>query len=309
MNHLSLAVSVVFLSFLVGCQATNKSLMNQQRFQLSPGLDIKINVPVNYSIAPDFLGFENNDLISKIMVEEITSPLSVVTAQLNEQAFNKVQLEFINSENITIDSRQATFITLKQAINGVYFEKLWLLTGDELSSVKIAASYPESKRENTGQELKRSLLSTALKIDMQKRIFTGLPFTFNTNNYYQIAMRASNSIVLKATEDNASIVFSHGKVHAKDENKESLSQFFIDSAKSLENIEVLSRDTIKVSGLPAQRVIAYGQKEGEDIWFSQTLVISGDKFTLIHAMSPKDKKITASDELDKLLKTFSFKAI
>ena len=80
---------VLFFLFTLtaGCQLTTKSQVNQQRFQLSKGLDVKIEVPNDYAIAADFLGFENRSTLSKITFEEIASPLPAIKETLTGEAF------------------------------------------------------------------------------------------------------------------------------------------------------------------------------------------------------------------------------
>jgi len=303
---------VLFFLFTLtaGCQLTTKSQVNQQRFQLSKGLDIKIDVPNDYAIAADFLGFENRSTLSKITFEEIASPLPTIKETLTREVFEKIQLEYINEEEVNVDNIKAKLITLKQAINGVYFEKLWLITGDNLSTVRVTASYPESQKATIGEKLRASLLSTQLLLKIENRIFSGLPFELTTTLTYEITKRATNSIVLKDSNIDSTVVISHGKIDNKNKDDiEGLAQFFIDSTRSLSNVEILKRDSINIANLPAIRIQAYAKQNNNDLWFCQLLITHNEKFALIHTTSKKDNKEVAEKSLYKLLESLRFKAI
>lgn len=304
-------IALLFLFTLTaGCQLTTNNQVNQQRFQLSKGLDVKIDVPNDYAIAADFLGFENRSTLSKISFEEITSPLPAIKETLTEEAFEKIQLEFINEEEVNVDNVSAKLLTLKQAINGIYFEKLWLVTGDNLSTVRVTASYPESKKSTIGEQLRASLLSTKLHLKIEERVFTGLPFELAATAPFEITKRAANSIVLKEPEIDATVVISHGKINEQNKgNVEELAQFFIDSTRSLSNVEILKRDSIKIASLPANRVQAYAKQSTNDLWFCQLLITHNEKFALIHATSKKENKEEAEKSLYNLLENFRFKTI
>ncbi|KPV96566.1 hypothetical protein AN214_01387 [Pseudoalteromonas sp. P1-9] len=310
LSTLALALS---LTFMGACSSTSDQQNNEtltQTFRVSQGMEVQLEKPQGFKLTREHYGFVQPETFSRIKVNEVEVPYEQYLTNLTTENLLKSQLQLLKTENVVVNGANCTLLTLRQIIAGTYYEKLWLVAGDSLSSLKIEASYPESSNKQHKDVIKQSLFSAAVQTDDDARLYTGLPFLFTGIDNFKIVQRNLNSVVLVSENfPNASVVVSHGKLSSEMENIESLSHHFLNNSKSLSDVEITKDEPIKIDGIPAIATQAYVTKGDLPAWVYQVTSSQKGKFLLIQALSNKVDRKPFSKELESLISQFKFRSI
>lgn len=294
---------------------TKKNVINEanqstQFFRISEGIEVSLLTPINFHLTAEHYGFVSPTSFSRIKVFEIESPFAQYMKHLSKENLLKSKLLLTKTEDIQLQNSNVKLLTIRENIAGTYFEKLWLIAGDELSSIQVEASYPEGSPLSHKQAMKNSVLSLRVALKQSARVFTGLPFTLLSTPNFTIKKRYSNSIVLltEDTEDTKqSVVFSHGLIKQQIENTQQLSEHFIKNSQTFSETEVIDTSAIKLDGIPAITTTAYAVKDKEPIVIYQILSYQKGKFLLIQAVAHKDNKKAFIKKVNTLTDQFVFK--
>ena len=281
-----------------------------QSFRLSDGLEMSLIPPDNFTITAEHFGFAQAESFTRIKISEIETPYASYIAILTKQNLLKNKVELLNSEQIKVGNAWCTLLTLRENIAGTYFEKRWLISGDKLSSIKIAASYPEGAAQALKQKIKESLLTLSVNTDDNKRIYTGLPFNLAATPDFKVKTRFANSIVLQSIDDTKKsnlVVISHGKTKTVIEDTQQLADHFLKNNKNFEYVEIIKNNTIKQDGMPALATTAYAENKDQKYWLYQVLVYQKERFLLVQGQSLKENKLQFSQSVNELLTHLKFK--
>ncbi len=307
---LALAVS---LSLLGACSSTSdqpKSEPLVQTFRISQGMKVRLQKPEGFKLTKEHYGFVQPETFSRIRINEVEIPYEQYRAKLSADNLFKNQLQLINSQQVEINGANCTLLTLRQVIAGTYYEKLWLIAGDNLSSLQIEASYPESSSKQHKNAIKQSLYSIAVQTNDNARLYTGLPFMLTNTVNFKLVQRNINSVVLISNNyPDASVVISHGKLSSEIQNTEKLAHTFLNNSKSLSEVEIINSMPAKVGGIPAIATEALAIKNDKSAWIYQVTSSQKSKFLLIQALSKKENKDGFKKDLQTLLDKFKFRSI
>ena len=310
LNTLALASSLILLS---ACSSTSdelKEINSPQIFRISDGIEVALIAPIGFNITQEHYGFAQAESFSRIKISEVESPLANYLSSLTKENLLKNKLQLRNSEQINVSGALCTLMTLRQNIAGTYFEKLWLIAGDNLSSIQVEASYPEGANSQLKQAIKNSLLSLSVATEQTNRLYTGLPFMFTNTPEYKVKQRYANSIVLlplEKTDRQESVVVSHGVTKQPIENIKQLSEHFLKKGKHYKNVEILKNEMIKINEIPALLTTAYVDLNEKPSFVYQVTSYQKEKFLLLQGQSPKENKTQFKNKIDELLKHFKFK--
>lgn len=308
---------IAFLSLLIfliaSCsneENSQETLNSEQIFQISDGLEVSLIAPSGYKLTAEHYGFVQPESFSRIRISEKETPYIPYTNNLTKEYLLKNQLQLINNEKIDIHGAICTLLTLRQNIAGTYFEKLWLIAGDNLSSVKIEASYPEGASNKHKTAIKNSLLTLNVVTDKSKRIFVGLPFLLKNTPGFRIKKRFANSILLLPLSDKdliSSVVISHGITKQSVEDIQTLSEHFLKNSKHFKNVQILNNQMIKLNKIPALATIASVEINKLPTQIYQILSYQKDRFLLIQGQSSVKDSDHLKSKIDELLKYFEFR--
>lgn len=281
-----------------------------QTFRISDGIEITLTPPKNFNITPEHYGFAQAENFSRIRISEKEISYNNYIANLNKENLLKNKLQLIKKEQVNLKGAICTLLTLRENIAGVYFEKLWLISGDELSSIQVEASYPEGTSNILKSAMKKSLLSISVATKQDLRLYTGLPFKFSHTPNFVIKQRYANSIVLlplEYSDTNESVVVSHGKLNQEIDSLKVLSDHFLKKNEHYKNVEILTNQMTKIDNIPALATTAYAELNNKTVFLHQILSYQQSKFLLIQAQTPKQNKKEFNLKLDKLIENFLFK--
>ncbi|WP_372768535.1 hypothetical protein [Pseudoalteromonas sp.] len=308
---ISLAMAL-FCILLSGCNSTSDQYNSErltQTFRISQGMEIQLEKPVGFKLTQEHYGFVQPETFSRIKINEIEVPFDTYLTQLTAENLLKSQYQLLDSEQVVVNGANCTLLTLRQIIAGTYYEKLWLIAGDKLSSLHIEASYPESSNKQHKAAIKQSLFSTAVQTNDSARLYTGLPFLFTHTDNFKLVQRSLNSVVLSSENfPGANVVVSHGKLAKEVDSVETLSTHFLENSQSLNDVEIIKNSTVKINGIPALSTEAYTNKDDQAAWVYQITSTQKGKFLLIQALSKKDDRHAFAKDLELLINQFKFRA-
>tara|TARA_R110000737_G_scaffold332699_1_gene349759 strand:+ start:367 stop:1314 length:948 start_codon:yes stop_codon:yes gene_type:complete len=312
-NMQSIIFCTFFLFSLASCtssQLTAEDQPSAQIFRISNGLEVALTPPKNFSITQEHYGFIQPESFSRIRISEKEFAYNSYIEKLSKENLLKNQLQLVKKEQVEISGAICSLLTLRQNIAGVYFEKMWLISGDNLSSVQVEASYPESAPKKLKNAIKTSLLSLTVATDLNLRLYTALPFQFSQTPNFSIKKRYANSIVLLplgSVDAKESITVSHGKISQEIEDIKILSDHFLKKGKHFKNVEILKTEMIKIDNIPALAATAYVELNKRPTFVYQILSYQKSKFLLIQGQTPKKEKKEFKFNVDRLMEHFSFK--
>lgn len=314
------AVHFVFLTSVTACSTTPSLHTEQnpkasvtaaaqpQRFILSDGLQVRLTPPSGFSLTPEHYGFVQPESFSRIKVYEVEVPYQEYLKGFNQEDLAKRKIQLVTKEDIELQNAICHLATLKQAIAGTVFDKQVMICGDELSSVIIEASYPESATTAHKQAIYQSITSLNVNIDNQLRLFTGLPFAFTETPGYKITTRFRNSLVMRPLSDNSgksTLVVSHGI--SENTTTQQLAMHLMAKNGSPDDIEIVRNEATTLGNIPALATSAYINIAGEAFYTKQILSYQSDRFLLVQTRVPKDREDVTNSKLDSLLSHFVFK--
>ncbi|MGB1197748.1 MAG: hypothetical protein ACPG46_01795 [Thalassotalea sp.] len=302
------------LFLITSCSTTTPILKKQQistqTFRISDGVEVTLAPPKNFKISQEHYGFIQPESFSRIGIFEKEFSYTSYIAKLSKENLLKNQLQLIKQEQINIKGAACSLLTLRQNIAGVYFEKIWLISGDNLSSIKVEASYPEGAPNALKKAIKTSLLSLSVATKLNLRLYTGLPFILPKTPGFTVKQRYKNSIVLLplgSTDPKESIVISHGTLNQEIESLKVLSDHFLKQNKHYKNIEILKNQMTKIDNIPALAATAYAELNDTPIFIKQLVSYQQGKFLLIQGQTPKQNKEKFNLSLNEIETNFSFK--
>lgn len=306
---------------LLACNSTMKTKpidnevvqeSSPQRFILSDGLQISLTPPAGFSLTTEHFGFTQAETFSRIKVYEVEIPYKEYLPSLSAEKLALYKMQLVKQEDITIANAICHISEVKQAIAGTVFDKKFLVCGDELSSVVVESSYPESAPKKQKEAIEDTITSLSVKADNNLRVFTGLPFYLKQTPGYKITKRFRNSIVLEplANQSNyenneSTIVISHGV--SENTSSEQLSAHFLSKVTNEGLIEISNRKSIKIGGIPALESTAYIQENDKKYWFKQVVSYQENRFLLIQGRAREGEAGEFERVFEELLSNFEFR--
>lgn len=280
-----------------------------QRFILNDGLQVSLIPPAGFMLSPEHYGFTQPESFSRIKVYEVEAPYKSYTSRITKESMAESKLQWVEQKDVEVANAVCKLTVLKQGIAGTIFDKQLLICGDELSSVVVEASYPESAGKQHRQAIFESIVSLNVNADNKLRLFTGLPFKLSETPGFKITKRFTNSIVLEPTGVNAlvsTVVISHGSAEAS--SVDELAVHLLTKDYSPEDIQILSSEQLKLDGIPALAIKAHATLGDDKVnSIEQVLCYQKGRFLLVHGQFEIEDEHIQKRNFRKLLTGFSFK--
>lgn len=272
---------------------------------------IIIEPPAGFSAATSFNGFEQIETFTTIKLEQNELTLSAtLAAQL------KQNLETLESENISVSGLEGLLITHQKTIGQTLFHQMSLIFGDELGSVKVIASYPQTMAKSMGPMIKKTLTGVKMRRVSQSRLFNRLPFVIQDSADLIYQTRTENSVILvdKAPYDPQTsfqplYVVSHSQVTDNIDDVKQLAQQLIETNRAFRDITPVSQKYTTLAGVQAHRIIAKARhRETQvEVLFYQVLAINDNRFLVAQGAAPYTEKERFIIKFDQITDNISFK--
>lgn len=311
MNPSKVILVSICISLLAGCKLSEEKIdeTNYQTFQISESILASIKPPSGFQITPEHYGFVQPESFSRIKIEEIELGRELYVEQLTKENFQHLKLLLLNKETIDISGSNCDLFTLRQEIAGIFYDKIWLIAGDALSSIKIEASYPQGASPKHKKAILDSIKSLSVQVNPAQRYYTGLPFKFKSLNGFKVSQRFTNSLIIEPiiNDSNTTIIISHGVIENELEKISHLSDHFLEKNTKLSDTEIIKNEFINIDKIPAFSAQAYANFQGRSIWLNQITSTQKQKFLLIQAITDRENKTQLSNQFNELMQQFQFK--
>lgn len=304
---------LVFISLTVwGQRKIENKLTNEH--QNIKGTKVSLIPPKEFTDGLNFLGLQQAESGSSIMILDIPGPYSETAKGITEENMLSKGVEVKKIENLTINQLPAIFVTGTQNAYGNIYTKYILIIGTEKETIMINGVYPENLKK-VGAEIKKSILTVFYETDKKINPFETLDYTIDVSETkLKFGKSMSNSLMFSV--DGQVPTVSNDKTHlivAKSFSQittEDKKLFCINRLKQtpieVENIEYTNEITI--DGISGYEIFAKGKnkKLGETENIYQVILFS-DKLYYIFFGTTNDESNKSIEEIKKVVKTFKRK--
>lgn len=278
------------------------------------GTKISLIPPKGFTNGVNFLGLQQNESGSSIMILDIPGPYTEISSGINKENLLSKGIEVSNIENLTINSRPAIFVTGIQNAYGNIYTKFILIFGTNNETIMINGVYPENMKD-VGDEIKKSILTVFYETDKKINPFDTLDYTIDVSETkLKFAKSMSNSLIFSVdgqapttSNDKSNLIVAKSFSEITTEDKK---LFCINRLKQnpieIKNIEYTKEITI--DGVSGYEIYAKGKnkKTGETENIYQVVLFS-DKLYYILLGTTNDETGKSIVEIKQAVKTFKRK--
>lgn len=162
--------------------------------QAVKGSKVSLIPPAGFTVAQNFLGFQEEESGSSIMVLDIPAPFGETAFAITTENLKTQGIEAKEIENLSINGFPALFVTGIQNAYGTSFTKYILLLGTEQETIVLNGLSPANLQ--VGEEVKKSLLSVFYEANKALDPFQSVDFSIDvTETKLRFAKSMSNSLI------------------------------------------------------------------------------------------------------------------
>ncbi len=204
-----LAIGII-QSMIVSCQESISNELTADHLAVK-GTKVSLVPPDGFIGAANFLGFQQTQSGSSILVLDIPGPFTEVSSAFTDEGLLSQGMVLKDKTELTLNNLPALLLRAEQSARGVTYTKYILAFGSEKESILINAAFPADLVE-MDDVVKNSLLSTFYEPD---RIID----PFETVDF-EISTEGSPLVFAKSVSN--SLIFNHdGKVPTESTDKAS----------------------------------------------------------------------------------------
>jgi hypothetical protein len=160
------------------------------------GTNVSMDVPAGFISAPGISGVQQATSDASIMVSEMPTAVTEVSASLTAEGFAARSMQLIGKSTVIVDGNDAQLLEVRQTHRDIPYQKWMLLLGDEAASVLVVGTFPAANAADVGLEVKRAVMSVSLDVAGGVARFEGLPFRVGETADLKYADRISNVMFL-----------------------------------------------------------------------------------------------------------------
>src|SRR5690606_36252945 len=159
------------------------------------GTKISLIPPKGFTDGLNFLGLQQTESGSSIMILDIPGPYSETSAGINKENLSSKGVELSKIENLTINGLPAIFVTGTQNAYGNIYTKFILVFGTDSETIMINGVYPENLKK-VGDVIKKSMLTVFYEADKKINPFDALDYTLDVSETkLKFGKSMSNSLI------------------------------------------------------------------------------------------------------------------
>jgi hypothetical protein len=292
MNAQLLPVTTLMTISLLMLSSTLSLAQTQERKQI-PGTKFIMAAPAGFTAARNFIGFQDVETNSSIMLMTISGPYDQVSSGLTDENLLKQGVIVSGRENLTFNNRKAILLKGTQKAYGMTFLKKILVFGNDKRTVIINGAFPEERKQ-----LDSAVMVSMLSVQYDEKLEDG------TNNQVMVIDTRGTTYILSGTE-NKMLTFKQPEDQSKDAPiliaspsivKALISDqkaFAVNRLKQLPghaNAVIKETNPIEINGLKGFEVIAEnkGASGKTGITYQVMLFTDNDSYYVIVGIAYKD---------------------
>jgi hypothetical protein len=278
------------------------------------GSKISMIPPKDFDVATAFMGYQQLETNSSIMVKDLLGPYAGVSKGLTKESLMNQGVRVEILEQITFNELPGIFIVAEQTTNAVQYRKYFLVTGTEKETIIMTGMTPkgDAERENF---IKNVLLSSVYDPDKLLTPLDAVDFEISiTGTDFVFAKSMSNMLIYNRdgkipseTLDKASMIIAKAfsKIEILDKK-----EFATNRIKTLpvQITKIHSIAPIELSGLSGYEITAEGvdRKKGTPEQAYQVMLFVENSYYILFGSSEKDFE-TNLKVFKKLVRSFQLK--
>lgn len=305
-----LLLAICFVAF--GQKKIQNNLSDQH--QNIVGTKISLLVPDGFSDGLNFLGLQQKERGSSIMVLDIPGPYSEASKGITIEGMLSQGVFVKKIKTLTVNGLPATYVSGRQSTRGNTFMKHILVFGSEEETIMINGSYPKQYKK-TGKEIKKSILSVYYNADKIIDPFEVLDFTLDVSDT-RLKFGKSMGTSLIYTADGKVPTMANDKIDLV--VAKSISELEIEDKKSFSTKrlmqmpltidQVKENNEITIDGLQGHEVYAEGRdKKTDEKEYTYQVILFSDQLYYIFLGTTNDESGEGIKEIKKAIQTFKLK--
>lgn len=311
-NKLLLITALCNLSTIFGQQIITTSL-TKDHLEIR-GSKVSMIPPNGFTVATNFMGFQQEDSNSSIMVLDFPTSYTTVIKGFTRENFEKAGLKIEAVDTLTLNNKPAILVRGMQFIYEQNYTKYILVFGSETETIMI----------NGASVVDKTLLSSSIKNAMLTVVYDpnkvlspldAVDFTLEIKNTgYVFSKSMSNMLIYNKeflasdeSSDNRSFVVSKSISKSNVENKKLFAENRIKVLPMQVN-QILNVTKVVINNLEGYEIIADGanRKTGQKEQAFLTILFNDLDYYILYGSSVKDFDQNSAS-FRKLAQTFKLK--
>ncbi|MDQ3112170.1 MAG: hypothetical protein M3R17_19980 [Bacteroidota bacterium] len=304
-------ICVLFFSSVFGQTKIDNVLTAEHVYV--PGTKVSLIPPKGFIKAGDFVGFQQSESGSSILVTEIAGPFSEIRAGLTKEALLSKGVVLSKIDSMTINNLPATFIIGLQSARGTTFTKYILAFGTEKETILINGVFPNALQE-LGAGIKAAMISAFYEADKKINPFDAVDFEIDvTSTKLLLAKGMAGSLIYSMdgalptkSKDKTTLMVAKSISQADIVDKK---LFALNRLKQMpmqiEKIE--STNEITIDGISGYEIIAIGREPNREARKVYQVILYSDHSYYILFGTTNDLTMISIEELKLAVKTFKRK--
>ena len=306
------AICLVTSSIIFG-QSKNTNALTAEHINIE-GTKVSLIPPAGFLRATNFLGLQQSQSGSSIMVLDIPGPFSETSKAMTKEGLLSKGIEVKEIENLTVNNLPAIFITGEQNANGSIFMKYILCFGTENETIMINGATPKNLNK-VASDVKTSMLTTYYEKDKTINPFAVVDYSIDlTKSKLKFANRASNSLIFTTdgnvptqSTDKTSLIIAKSLSKTDIDDKE---LFCLNRLKQFP-VEITKTETtneITIDGISGYETFAFvkDKKTMAEEKICQVILFSGNLYYLFYGSTNQDFDSNMK-EIKSVIRTFKRK--
>lgn len=313
MTKIILTTIILFGYFTAFGQKKIENQLTDEHQNIS-GTKISLIPPKGFTDGLNFLGLQQTESGSSIMVLDVPGPYSETSSGITEENMLSKGIEVRKIENLTINGLPAIFVTGTQNAYGNIYTKYIFVFGSENETIIINGVHPKNLKK-IGNDVKKSMLSAFYEADKKIDPFVNIDYSIDvTETKLKFAKSVSNSLLFTVdgevpttSSDKTNLIVAKSFSPVTQEDKK---LFVINRLKQtpieIERMEYTN--DISIDGISGYEIYAKGKnKETTEIENVYQVILFSDNHYYILLGTTNDETEKSIQEIKKVIKTFKRK--
>ena len=278
------------------------------------GTKISLIPPKGFTKAQNFLGLQQDESGSTIMVIDIPGPYSEVSKGFTKENFLSKGVEVKSIEEYIINNKKGILVTSEQNAYGKVFSKYIFVFGTENETIMINGTFPNNLME-IGKEIKTSILSAFYEENKKINPFDNVDFEIDTNGTNLIFAKSISNMLTYNTDgllptkskNDTSLIVGKAMSNIEVEDKK---LYAINRLKKMpfEIVKIENTNEITVDDVSGYEItaIAIDKKTGIEEKVYQVMLFIDNLYYILVGTTNNDYEKNI-DQIKKIVKTFKRK--
>lgn len=310
----TILTTLLFLTYLTACGQKKIENKLTEQHQNIKGTKISLIPPNGFTDGLNFLGLQQSESGSSIMILDIPGPYSETSKGITKENMLSKGVEVSKIENLSVNGLSAIFVTGTQNARGNIYTKYIFVFGTDKETIMINGVFPENLKK-VGDEIKKSMLTVYYEADKKINPLDALDYTIDVSETkLKFGKSMSNSLIFTVdgqvptvSSDKTNLIVSKSFSPITQEDKK---LFSINRLKQtpIEIEKIENTNEITIDGISGYEIYAKGKnKNSEETENAYQVILFSDNLYYILFGTTNDKTDNSIGEMKKAVKTFKRK--